>query len=282
MRSEHGSPEPGLFRFGDINGDLPPLDLPYPAYSNAYGNALQCTSPPLESYSYPNTGSLESYYNAPDYSTPDEEPLLSAGFSMPPVDWSQLNLAREYDGLPNSYRSPPSYTSFDHSNVGQPGLTTSSSDEISESGDYVPSILKQAQAASTPPEINPHPYRLSAASSYISMPQTSPLANANEENLDIDTILENAKNATASPISFEGSILSEPVDSERFTKHGITVQDAQKLAHPGNKLPPTQAMGELSLPTPSEEHDPLWGSTFNAAEEMASNAEKAPADFWGR
>lgn len=276
VRSEHGSPEPGAFRYGELDGDLPPLNLCYPAYSNSF----DATSPPLENYSYQNSGSFDSYYNAPDYTAPDEGPLLSAGLAMPPVDWSDLNLPRENGGLSAKYSQPPSYASFDHSNIGQPGLTTSSSEDVSESGDYVASIMRQTQAASTPSEAGTHPYRLSTASSYISIPQVSALSNANTEALDIDAFLERAKNNTASPISFEGSNMNEPLDPEKFTKHGITVQDAQKLAHPNTQLPPIQAMGQLSLPTPTDENDPLWGASFNNEDSLLKS--EKPSDFWGR
>lgn len=278
VRSEHGSPEPGVFRYGDLNGDLPPLNLPYPAYSNSFDGT---SPPPLETYGYQTSGGFDKYYNTPDYTAPDEEPMLSAGLAMPPVDWSVLNLPRENGGMPAAYSQPPSYASFDHSNIGQPGLTTSSSEDISDSGDYISSILRQTQTVSTPSEISSNPYRLSTASSYMSMPQTAALPNMNADTLDIDAFLDNAKNSTASPVSFEGSNINEPGDPERFIKHGITVQDAQKLAHPANQLPPTQAMGELSLPTPSDENDPLWGAPFNT-EDTTSSAGQSPSDVWDR
>ena len=272
VRSEHGSPELNAFRYGELNGDLPPFNLPYPAYSNNFDS----TSPPLEDSNYQTPGNFENYYTAPD-----EGPLLSAGLAMPPVDWSVLNLPRENGGLSTAYSQPPSYASFDHSNVGHPGLTTSSSEDISEGGDYVSSVMRHTQAVSTPSDIGTNPYRLSAASSYISMPQASMLSNVNADTLDIDTFLENAKNSTASPVSFEGPNLNVPVDPEKFTKHGITVQDAQNLAHPDKQLPPTQAMGELSLPTPSDENDPLWGAPFNT-DDNPLNAGTSPSDIWGR
>lgn len=278
VRSEHGSPEPGVFRYGDLNGDLPPLNLPYPAYSNSFDGT---SPPPLETYGYQTSGGFDKYYNTPDYTAPDEEPMLSAGLAMPPVDWSVLNLPRENGGMPAAYSQPPSYASFDHSNIGQPGLTTSSSEDISDSGDYISSILRQTQTVSTPSEISSNPYRLSTASSYMSMPQTAALPNMNADTLDIDAFLDNARNSTASPVSFEGSNINEPGDPERFIKHGITVQDAQKLAHPANQLPPTQAMGELSLPTPSDENDPLWGAPFNT-EDTTSSAGQSPSDVWDR
>ena len=66
-----------------------------------------------------------------------------------------------------------------------------------------------------------------------------------------------------------------------FTKHGITVQDAQKLAHPKHELPPTQAMGALSLPTPTDENDPLWATPFNP-DESALDAAIPASEGWSR
>ena len=107
------------------------------------------------------------------------------------------------------------------------------------------------------------------------------LSSGNVENLDLDTFLENAKNSTASPVSFDGNSLSESVDPEKFTKHGITVKDAQKLAHPGNQVPPTQAMGELSLPTPTEENDPSWSVPYST-EDTSFNSIGVTASSWSR
>ena len=272
VRSEHGSPEPGAMRYNEFNSDLPPLDLSYAPYNNNVNN----TSPLGENYSY-ETGGFEQYY-----SPADDAPLLSASLSMPTAAWSAMDLPLDNGTMSGAYSQPPSYASFDQSNVGQPGLATSSSDEVSEVGDYVASVMRQSQPVSTPSDAaDTNPYRLSAASSYMSVPATSMSSNGNPESLDLDTFLENAKNTTASPVSFDGPSLSENVDPEKFTKHGITVQDAQKLAHPGNQMPPTQAMGELSLPTPTEDNDPLWGVPFTT-EESSFNSIGATANDWSR
>ena len=273
VRSEHGSPEPSAMRYNELNADLPPLDLPYPPYNST----MSSTSPPLgDDYGYPSSGGFEQYYSAPD-----DGPLLSAGLSMPTAAWSAMDLPLD-NGAMSRYSVPPSYASFDHSNVAQPALTASSSDEVSDVGDYVASVMRQSQPVSTPSDAaDTNPYRLSSASSYMSMPATSMSSNGNPESLDIDTFLENAKNTTASPVSFEGPSFSDKIDPEKFTKHGITVQDAQKLAHPGNQLPPTQAMGELSLPTPTEDNDPLWGVPFSA-EDASYNSIGVTANDWSR
>lgn len=272
VRSEHGSPEPGALRYSELNGDLPPLDLSYPPYNSN----LNSTSSPLgDDYGY---RPFDQYYSAPD-----EAPLLSAGLSMPTTAWSAMDLPLDNGAMSGAYSQPPSYASFDHSNVGQPGLTTSSSDEVSEVGDYMSSVMRQSQAVSTPSEAAEiNPYRLSSASSYMSMPATSMLSQGNVESLDIGTFLENAKNTTTSPVSFGGTSFSESIDPETFTKHGITVQDAQKLAHPGNQMPPTEAMGELSLPTPTDENDPIWGVPFTAEDPSFNAIDVTANGCWSR
>ena len=273
VRSEHGSPEPSALRYNESNSDLPPLELSYPLFNN-----IERNSPPLsDDFGYPNPGSFDTYCSAPD-----ETPMFSAGLAMPPADWSAMDLPLENSAMSATYSQPPSYASFDHSNVGQPGLTTSSSDELSEAGDYLSSAMKNQPAVSTPSEIDVNPYRHSAASSYISIPLSSARPNGHMEDVDIDTFLANVKRATASPVSYEGpTSLDEPSDPEMFTKHGITVQDAQKLAHPKNELPPTQAMGELSLPTPTDENDPLWATPFNP-DENALDAANPASEGWSR
>lgn len=274
VRSEHGSPESNALPHNEFNTDLPPLDLAYPVFNN-----YEKTSPPLrDEYNYRVSGSFDNYY-----SPPDEGPLVSAGLAMPPVDWSALNLPRQDSAMSAAYSQPPSYASFDHSNVGQPGLTTSSSDDVSDIGDYVPPpLIKQQPAVSTPSDIEVNPYRLSAASSYHSVPSTSALPNGNMDDVDIDTFLANARRTTASPISYDGpTSLALPSDPEKFTKHGITVQDAQKLAHPKTELPPTRAMGELSLPTPTDENDPVWGTPFSL-DENTLDAGTPASDGWNR
>ncbi|KAL8828068.1 MAG: hypothetical protein Q9191_002807 [Dirinaria sp. TL-2023a] len=277
VRSEHGSPEPNALRYSESNGDLPPLDLPYSAFNN-----LPETSSPLRDKSnYRVSGSFD-----PIYTAPDERALASAGLTMGPVDWSTFDLPLQESAISAACSEPPSYASFDHSNIGQPGLTTSSSDDISDIGDYVPqSIINQQPAVSTPSDNGINPYRLSAASSYSSIPQFSARPNGNVEDVDIDTFLANARRATESPLSYEGpNSLARPSDPEMFTKHGITVQDAQKLAHPKmakTELPPTQAMGELSLPTPTDENDPLWGTPFSL-DDITLDAGTPASDGWNR
>ena len=279
VRSEHGSPEhKAAPTFDGFHGHLPPLALERP---HPYIDPIP--SPPIEDYnSYQSPRGFETYYTAQE-----DQPALSAGFNMPTVDWSALDLPLDSGNLSTSYSQPPSYASFDHSNAGQPGLTTASSDEVSEIEEHSPyngqlsSTMRRDQNTSNSPHITETgTYRNSSASSFLELPQTSMLSSSNLNSLDIDTIL---RGTTASPTDFEGPGTNAPMDPEQFVKHGITVKDAQKLAHPGNlgqNGPPTEAMGELSIPTPVDDMDPLWAAPMN--DEAPYNPEDDPSDVWGR
>lgn len=83
---------------------------------------------------------------------------------------------------------------------------------------------------------------------------------------------------------------SGSLDSEDFTKHGITVQQAQKLAHPGLSAAeanakvgtPTKELGNLSLPTPAPTPDdnlvdPLWGTPYSGDDQYAPDS---PPNVW--
>ncbi|KAI9874715.1 MAG: hypothetical protein M1830_009376, partial [Pleopsidium flavum] len=245
-RSEHGSPQPKLVSNVDLlNSSLPPLDLPLPTFRNGPGQ---------QNFGI-NTIGLDTYYSPLDA----EQMNFSAGLSMPPVDWSAFDLPLD-NAFSTSYSQPPSYASFDHSNIGQPGLTTSSSGEISEVDDYLPlgglspPIMGQHHFTSESSEVGEaDAYRLSTASSYLGMPQASMLASNNIDSLDIDSFL---KGTTSPP---NQANIETAMDPETFARHGFTVQDAQKLAHTGV---PTDAMGELSLPVTRDSTDPLWAASF--------------------
>ena len=243
VRSEHGSPEPRPRSC--TTGQVPLLDLSYPTYSPN-------TSQYAEEFSR-SPGPFENYFSAED-----QPPLHSAGLGMPPVDWSTLDL--DNGAFSAAYSQPPSYASFDYSNVGQSGLTTSSSGELSDVGDY---ISHQPQASSLRPNIpsssaeNLSFNRLSS-SSFASLQQASTLSPNNINSLDYEAFLHAS---AVTPPDLEERPASMPLKSEAFAKHGFTVHDAQKLAHPDT---PTEAMGGLSLPTPEEDH--IWAKRMSPDE----------------
>lgn len=243
VRSEHGSPKPrALPRYKGVDGSITPLDLSYPSFNHGLP----------DEYSYPSSNGYDPYF-----SSQEDAPVLSAGLISPVEDWSAVDLPLHNGAFSATYSQPASYTSFDH-NVGQPGLTTSSSGEVSEVDDYISHYpLKREQVTATSPEVSDSSaYRLSSTSSYMSIPQTSMLSDSSLNNHEMDAYLH----ATASPTELEKSEYPGPLGSGTFSSHGFTVQAAQKLAHPHAS---TEAIGELTLPPAIDDLDTLWAGPFS-------------------
>ena len=246
VKSEHGSPllSPGP-NLDQFNGILPPLDL-----SSLNGD-----------YSF--LQNSDGYSSALDV----EQPIFSAGLSSASIDWSH------YDGLEfnndnfatSAYSQPPSFTGFDFSSVDQPGLTTTStSGEISEVEDFGP--LKD-EVTSRPTLVNNQygsdfdtsdfggdvdGYRLSAASSYIGIPQTQVLASNNLEAVDIDSFLKGM-----------------PTTSGFVSNHGLptsTFADGSKTTNTAT------AFDDSFLPlTAQEENDAFWMNDFTSSNVAINN-----------
>ncbi|KAL8831876.1 MAG: hypothetical protein Q9170_005103 [Blastenia crenularia] len=270
VKSEHGSPRPkALPRFSGIDSPLPSLDLSYPAYVDSIGSPLPSLGSPLPD-DYLNDYHLRKGFDS--YLAPhDDVPAMSPSFNMPPVDWTALDL-----GVSSSYNQPPSYASFDHSNVVQPSLTTPSSGEISDAEEYMPRtaptnpILGQTDIPHGSPR---NFYRQDTSSSYLSQPTSDILSSESPNSLDIE---EYIPKTTGSPTEFEDH--SAPMSSEKFVKHGLTVQDVQKLAHPG---PPTDEMSELNLPAKVENKHTPWATPFEP-EERLFTPEGEERTVWAR
>lgn len=253
VHSAHGSPETISRPTANLpNRRLTPLDLSFSTYE------IAIPSPLRDDYISQASIGFDSYYP-----TPEEQAISSASYNMPVVDWSALDLPLENGAYSTTYSQPQSYTSFDYSNVGQPGLTTSSSGEVSEAGDYLPHgvpsppIMSQNQYVSEAPDAaTSSMYQLSSASSYRGIPQAPMVASSNVNELEIDSFFQGS---TASPADFEEQNAKIHIDPEAYVRHGITVQDAQKLAHPGV---PVEAMNDLSIPAPKVNADPLWAPSY--------------------
>jgi len=265
-KSEHGSPRPKSgSNIERLNSSLPPLDLSLPAFENLTGQ---------QSLRVNGTTGLDSYYSPSEF-----EPLtFSAGLSMPPVDWSAFDLPLD-TAFSASYSQPPSYASLDHSNIGQSGLTTSSSGEISEVEDLrpldglSPPIMGQNHYTSEPSEVGDvEAYRLSTTSSYLGFSQASMLAANNLDSIDIDTFLK----GTAPGGSISNLATTEaPINPDTFAMHGFTVQDVQKLAHADVDVDGSR---EISLPVTQESIDPLWAAPFN--ENVSFDQAELPETVW--
>ncbi|KAL8947189.1 MAG: hypothetical protein Q9222_006505 [Ikaeria aurantiellina] len=265
VKSEHGSPKPrSLQRFIGLESPLPPLDLSYPQYIDGMASPLP------DDY-------LGDFYPRKSYDTyltaHDDAPVLSPALSMPAVDWAALDL-----GVSASYSQPPSYASFDHSHVGQPALTTSSSGEVSDLDEFVPRTTMNTKPLvghgdiphSSPGNAN----QQAISSSYLSQPTSDILSSGSPNSLDME---EGVPRTTASPTEFEDP--SAPMNSEKYVKHGLTVQEVQKLAHPTG--PPTNEMSELNLPNKADNQHTPWAIPFDQ-EEAIFTPEGEERSVWAR
>lgn len=283
VRSEHGSPERSTARFRDSNGGLPTLDLSYAGYENIQGHYPEDYSQSPRSY--------ENYYST----SQEELPALSAGMNMPAVDWSAVDLP--LDGAYSAaYSQPPSYASFEQSNVGQQGLNTSSSGELSEVDDYVSpnpngQSLRPELASPSAEELRYGPMNSSSAESLSYNPTSSssyPTSSSSFPNRSHPSLLPptnlnereiNFIGTTASPTEFEEPTAGMPLRSEAFAKHGFTVHDAQRMAHPET---PTEAMGGLKLPPQVNDKDHVWAKHFDSSEDSLVAECKVEEDDWER
>ena len=225
VRSERGSPEPRSFPFLDDKSALPRLDMAY-QFPDDYVSSPQAQ---------------ETFYDLPD-----ESPLVSSGLNAT-VDWSDLSLPLNNATYSTGFSQPLAYTSLDNTSGPQCLATPSSGSGSDAASDYMShhanhgspfrpdlSVASNTDARS----IN----RLSSAS-FVSIPQTSQATKPDAE----------FHPTTASPTEFE-----EPsaLHADAFERHGITVHDVQRLAHPDT---PTEAMSSLSLPTRTDDMNPrLW------------------------
>jgi hypothetical protein len=259
VKSEHGSPllSPSS-SFDQLNGLLPPLD-----FSNITGdcNFMQ---------------SLDGFSSIPDH----EQPIFSAGLSSASIDWSH------YDGLDfnnenfaaSSYSQPPSFTGFDFSSIDQPALTTTStSGEISEVEDFAlgdntgprPTLLNNQYGSDFDNSDfggDIDGYRLSAASSYIGLPQAQMLASGNVEDLDVDAFLKGVTTSTSYPIH-----------------HGLpmsTYTDTSKTMQSSSPFLDDNASFQL-LPT-EDENDNFWMNNFAPTAINNGRSELAEENVWAQ
>ena len=281
VRSAHGSPGLNAFSKFEQFNSVPSLDLSYPAY-----NTSLTSSPAAEDYN-------QSYQKFDTYtSTPEDQPPLSAPLSGPSYAWSALDLPLDGGAFTSTSSQPPSYASLDQSHLSRPGLTTASSADASEIGDYAiphngvpsPGFAEGSPYVPSPAENNSSngiasntAYNLSTDSFPIDAATTggsvaaavSMALGANNSSFETSSV-ESFIPSHHSASPFDPTDLSiKPPNSESFTHHGLTVQDAQKMAHPsiagGSSIDivPTGNTSLNSAPT----SDPLWAATFAGGED---------------
>ncbi|KAI4143298.1 MAG: hypothetical protein LQ340_007053 [Diploschistes diacapsis] len=258
VRSAQGSPGLNpLVKFDHFN-QLPPLDPSYPAY-----NTSLASSPATDDCN-------QTYQNFDSYTSPQEDqPPLCTPLSGPSYVWTALDLPLGRGDFAAASSQPPSYASLDQSHLSRPDLTTASSADVSEVGDFAAQGVPSPGFADGSPFI-PSPakniitngYNLSTESFHVPNP-----SGGLGTNFDTSSIESFVPQANASP--FDPTDLSIKPDPDAFTRHGLTVQDVQKMAHPGldstgiDIAPAAAPMA--AVPT----SDPLWAATYTGAEDEA-------------
>ena len=237
-KSEQGSPIPRKSK-----DELPPLDLTYP---------LSVCSP------------SDDHFQSPFYTPLDDKPVLSASFNVTPsADWTSFDIP--VDTFSPAYSQPTSYTSYDQS-----GLTTSSSGELSNVGDYVShgqdKLLRPDLVTTSSEERN-----LShlSSSSNTNLPHPVPP-------LDFDNYL---RPSTASPSQVEEPSPGMTLGSEMFEKHGLTVHDVQKLAHPEKS---TEPLNGLCFPGTQDENKHIWNAISSLDETSFVSQNDVENNSWQR
>lgn len=237
VRSAHGSPDTRASLLREYVG---PLDLN--------------TQPPVQ---FPADDYLHSPRSHDIYYDPhDEQPIISAGLAST-ADWADLNIPLDHTAFSAAYTQPSTYTTLGPTSTStrpQTLTSRSSSGDISDTASgYISHSTPQtspfrSNLASPPTDTTPHLDRLNPAA-ITSVPPVSLPAAITTTPLTVDA---DFPPATAFPTEFE-----EPnaLHVDVFERHGFTVHDAQKLAHPET---PTKAMSGLSIPPADDLGHLFW------------------------
>ncbi|OJJ30470.1 hypothetical protein ASPWEDRAFT_32646 [Aspergillus wentii DTO 134E9] len=245
----------GKTPLNQIVTNVPPLDV------SSYSSFPATTTSPATCMGFQDTYQ-DSYFASPDNDTP----LGSGAFSAPPVDWSSFPLYSS-DVPPTTSTQTPSYASFDYNSMGPSLPAPSSSGDISEVDDFGPlpglghsgSDLHDLHSVSEGSDMDN--FRISSASSFISLPQAQLLASNNLESMNIDDFLKSANESTAAlEHQLQGNI--EPPKS-------LPAQDSYGISQPPEFKTPNPPS---SLPMTTSPSDPIWpAALFDSGANMDEN-----------
>ena len=308
VKSEHGSPTISALPAPPGN-PIPPISIP-PYDSNAYSySPFSSGSPVINSAGgSPWDGTFpeqfpDNYFVSYDTINGTELPASPAGLGPDPaeIDWSTYNLPNGLRYGTPGYRlangsavpsQPPSYASFDlFSHLSHPGLTPSSGD-VSEGEDFVPvgeptslrnssqDVLNDFSSVGGDEPTDLETFRLSAASSYVGMPQASMLAADDLDTLDIDEYLKHAE-AKSLEVALQNQRMQlrhqqqsqqgqmSPNTSHIFhlspdpPQHALSVEEAAKYSHQSTPRSVSRP-GNSAMPTVTLPSDPMVSSSLTA------------------
>ena len=209
--------------------------------------------PPFD-FNFPLCEGIPSYddYFQPPFYTSQDVPPVSAGLSMSPVaDWPPLmDLSAIYQ--------TPSFNDYE-----RPAVATSSSGDGSDVSDYIPHSPTKPELSASTTEVQ----NINCLSPSYPVAQSLPPEFENY-----------IPRTTASPTEVEDASPGRGLGSEAFEKHGLSVHDAQRLAHPET---PTAAMGGLKLP-PAPEEKPIWAGLNSLSETSFVSQQEVEGASWQR
>ncbi|KAI9844633.1 MAG: hypothetical protein M1837_005485 [Sclerophora amabilis] len=282
VRSEHGSPHPSSpSNLDRLNEHLPPLDISSSGFPNSTAPATAPSRPHLDLNSITSAPYVEGGYFV---STPEADvAAFSAGLDAPPVDWSQFELPVGTNNVSSPYSQPPSYASFDYNNLSQPAHTNASSGDVSELDEFSgpfgdpsplrpPSLVNNAVASDSSEIWDSDSYRLSSASSFHGLPQTSILSSNNLDCVDIDDFIKGAAVGT----SFSGHESMSDAHPSPFA-NGFPIEASQKLAP--TSVPPNDDM-RFSRHMTSASPDPVWIPQLNNMGSRPASANGMTGSVW--
>ncbi|KAI9372896.1 hypothetical protein BJX61DRAFT_542262 [Aspergillus egyptiacus] len=290
VKSEHGSPENApVAPSGEVPTSVPPLDLtslfsqsqtmdepnnggvpapipmsmPKSNLDPIETSGLPFGLSPFSTFPTANTSPVSGLqfqdpYNEPFFTSPESDlAFCSTGYNATPVDWSGIPLQ---SAVPTASTQPPSYASFDYNSMGTGFPAPSSSGDISELDDFTPlhnlgsggNDLHDLTSVSESSDID-H-YRVSSASSFISLPQAQLLSSNNLESITIDDFLKTANESTAVlEQQLQASMGVEP--KALPTEAVYAMPDTQTFEKP-------MANPDTSVPMTTTGAEQLWPSTL--------------------
>lgn len=285
VKSEHGSPEnEPVAPSGDVPTSVPPLDL-----SSLFSHSQPMEEPngggvpapipmsmpkssldPIDTSGIPYSLQFSTFPTTtaspvsalqcqePFFTSPDNDlTFCSAGLNAPPVDWSGVPLS---SAMPTTSTQPPSYASFDYSSMGQGIPPPSSSGDISELEEFAP-LPTLGGAGNDPHDLNSvsegsdiDHFRISSASSFVSLSQAQMLSSTNLESINIDDFLKSANESTA--VLEQQLQVSMGMEPKGPPAQGVYAMPDEQI------FDKSMASPDPTLPMTAAAPEPLWSSTL--------------------
>jgi hypothetical protein len=258
--SAHNSP--ALKPQVDMLNQLPQLDLSYTALNTDISSLTSSPRPEEFQPTYNDNMDSMGYFSGVEQSAP------LASMSGGPVD-----LGLDLQGSFTNEYNQPTYT-FETMPTSHPGLTSSSSGDVSETEDYISAAVHSPAVYANSPYLSPQDaglgFNLNISSDSLgnlTPPSSMPTSGGNLNGTAMDQLVGSGVGSPLPQLSPEH-------------EHHFTVQEAQKLAHSG-LMGSREASRMPSPPQFRPTSDPSWASPFPDDGFMPNDRFQAQA-AWGQ